>query len=56
MVLSQYGLACRDGKFSIYQFIVGCRSAFSESDITTANQAKLKQKFDSIYILNKRCF
>ena len=55
LLLRRYGLACKYGII----FQIKCRIPFSDfliPNITTVNQARLKQKFDSIYFLNKRCF
>ena len=46
LVLSQYGLACKYG--IIFQISIYAEFYFVMPGITIANQATLKQKFDSI--------
>ena len=46
LVLSQYGLACKYG--IIFQISIYAELHFVMPGITIANQATLKQKFDSI--------
>ena len=55
LLLRRYGLACKYGII----FQIKCRIVFSDfliPSIATVNQARLKQKLDSMYFLNKRCF
>ena len=41
-----------------YEYIIGCRIAFFFyiSGATIANMARLKEKLNSVYFLDKRCF
>ena len=58
LALSQHGLACKYGiifQISIYSWMQNCISD-TWYNLYVTNQARPKQKLDSIYFLNKRCF